>query len=98
MLMPTKHGKPEVLKKERCTADNFKPVIDQKELLVEGRFSDSEPKLEGNGFTLKLDDLDESESERIIQNQMNLPHRNLDTSKSMPFPERSSWFISESSS
>ena len=65
-------------------ADNFKPETDPKEVLVEGRFSDSEPELEGNGLTLKLAHLDESVSERIIKNQMNLPHRNLDTNKCMP--------------
>ena len=84
MLMSRNYGKPEILKKERCTAEKFKPEVDSKEVLVEGRFSDSEPESEGDGFTLNLTDLNESESERIIKNQMNLPHRNLDTNTCMP--------------
>ena len=63
-LIPTNYGKPEISKKERCTADDLKSKTDSKEVLVEGRFSDSEPEPEGTGLTFKLAPSNEPESEK----------------------------------
>ena len=83
-LMTMSLGKHEVSRKERCTAENFKPKVDPKEILVEGKFSDSETELEGNGLMFKVASSNDLESERVAKSQMNLTRKSPNTNKCMP--------------